>query len=557
MLWRVFMAGVRKVNASPVEQVQSAANGGHVNQMKGIHSNSSPVYKTSSDTALSGGMKNLNLQDKTGPPNRRGIFRTYSAKPTIRSLKDAASMIKDEHAKNIVVVAGAGISTPSGIPDFRTPGTGLYDNLQQYRIPYPEAIFDIDYFHHNPRPFFTLAQELYPTGKYRPNYIHYFVRLLYDRGQLLRMYTQNIDGLERLAGIPADKLVEAHGTFATAACTVCGHIHEGSQVKDEIFKDKIPQCKTRSCWGVVKPDIVFFGEDLPKRFYFYLKDMLQADMVLVMGTSLEVQPFAGIVDIVRGNVPRVLFNREPVGPFRYQRRTQDVVCEGDLIGGLQKFATMMDCKTDMVDLITQCEGTFKICEVDMSKKSKPNIQAHNGISRQRARLNLYEEYESDESSSESSDSTESSSESSDNSEGGGRRKQRGIQPRTRTSNLASVKNGNIKNEKNNNFNKLKSGSRILNGSILTSNTSRPNANPQENGGNDGGKRRIHSASRVSSLTQRRTVQNAEKKVEKQRNLIGFKGLTNKVNKSDATKKEGTENSNKDDNGKQKKGNACC
>lgn len=79
----------------------------------------------------------------------------------------------------------------------RTPGTGLYDNLQQYRIPYPEAIFDIDYFHHNPRPFFTLAQELYPTGKYRPNYIHYFVRLLYDRGQLLRMYTQNIDGLER------------------------------------------------------------------------------------------------------------------------------------------------------------------------------------------------------------------------------------------------------------------------------------------------------------------------------------------------------------------------
>ena len=80
---------------------------------------------------------------------------------------------------------------------FRTPGTGLYDNLQQYRIPYPEAIFDIDFFHHNPKPFFTLAKELYPTGKYRPNFIHYFVRLLHDKGMLLRMYTQNIDGLER------------------------------------------------------------------------------------------------------------------------------------------------------------------------------------------------------------------------------------------------------------------------------------------------------------------------------------------------------------------------
>lgn len=79
----------------------------------------------------------------------------------------------------------------------RTPGTGLYDNLQQYNIPYPEAIFDIDFFHHNPRPFFALAKELYPSGKYRPNYIHYFARLLNDRGMLLRMYTQNIDGLER------------------------------------------------------------------------------------------------------------------------------------------------------------------------------------------------------------------------------------------------------------------------------------------------------------------------------------------------------------------------
>ncbi|KAJ8298618.1 hypothetical protein KUTeg_022678 [Tegillarca granosa] len=120
-----------------------------------------------------------------------------SGERIIKSLNDLAQSLKEDVYKNVVVVAGAGISTPSGIPDFRSPGTGLYDNLQQYRIPYPEAIFDIDYFHQNPRPFFTLAKELYPTGKYRPNYIHYFVRLLHDKGLLLRMYTQNIDGLER------------------------------------------------------------------------------------------------------------------------------------------------------------------------------------------------------------------------------------------------------------------------------------------------------------------------------------------------------------------------
>ena len=80
---------------------------------------------------------------------------------------------------------------------FRTPGTGLYDNIQKYNLPYAEAIFDIDYFSHDPKPFYCLAQELYPSGVYRPNISHYFVRLLHEKGLLHRMYTQNIDGLER------------------------------------------------------------------------------------------------------------------------------------------------------------------------------------------------------------------------------------------------------------------------------------------------------------------------------------------------------------------------
>lgn len=79
----------------------------------------------------------------------------------------------------------------------RTPGTGLYDNLKQYRVPEPSAIFDITYFSCNPKPFFTLAKELYPGAKYSPNTAHYFIRLLQDKGLLQRNYTQNIDGLER------------------------------------------------------------------------------------------------------------------------------------------------------------------------------------------------------------------------------------------------------------------------------------------------------------------------------------------------------------------------
>lgn len=78
----------------------------------------------------------------------------------------------------------------------RTPGTGLYDNLQRYNIPYPEAIFELNYFYRNPNPFFHLAKELYP-GKYLPNVIHYFIRYLHEQNILHRVYTQNIDGLER------------------------------------------------------------------------------------------------------------------------------------------------------------------------------------------------------------------------------------------------------------------------------------------------------------------------------------------------------------------------
>ncbi|XP_043371668.1 NAD-dependent protein deacetylase sirtuin-3, mitochondrial isoform X3 [Dermochelys coriacea] len=248
----------------------------------------------------------------------------------------------------MVVMAGAGISTPSGIPDFRSPGSGLYSNLQQYNIPYPEAIFEIAYFFHNPKPFFTLAKELYP-GNYRPNYSHYFLRLLHDKGLLLRLYTQNIDGLERVAGIPLDKLVEAHGTFATATCTVCRRSYPGEDFRGDVMADKIPHCPV--CTGLIKPDIVFFGEELPHRFFLHVTDFPMADVLFIIGTSLEVQPFASLADAVRSSIPRVLINRDLVGPFAYQPQYNDVALLGDVISGVETFVELMGWKEEMQELI--------------------------------------------------------------------------------------------------------------------------------------------------------------------------------------------------------------
>ncbi|XP_072129035.1 NAD-dependent protein deacetylase sirtuin-3, mitochondrial isoform X3 [Mobula birostris] len=218
-------------------------------------------------------------------PPVRSIFRGKSSDEKVQSLQDIASLIQSAGCSKIVVMSGAGISTPSGIPDFRSPGSGLYDNLQQYDVPYPEAVFDIGYFAHNPEPFFAVARQLYP-GHCKPNFTHYFVRMLYQKGLLLRMYTQNIDGLERRAGIPPQKLVEAHGTFATATCTVCRGSFTWEQLQGDVMEGKVPHCS--SCSGVIKPDIVFFGEQLPRKFYQYLIDFPLADLLIILGTSLEV-----------------------------------------------------------------------------------------------------------------------------------------------------------------------------------------------------------------------------------------------------------------------------
>lgn len=108
----------------------------------------------------------------------------------------------------------------AGIPDFRSPNTGLYANLDKYKLPHPQAIFEINFFKENPEPFFVLAKELLPEG-FKPTVSHYFIRLLHEKGMLLRHYTQNIDTLERIAGLPYDKLVEAHGSFHTGKCLKC------------------------------------------------------------------------------------------------------------------------------------------------------------------------------------------------------------------------------------------------------------------------------------------------------------------------------------------------
>ena len=200
------------------------------------------------------------------------------------SIKNIAALISSNKYKNIIVLTGAGVSCNAGIPDFRSPGTGLYDNLAKYNLPYPEAVFDIGFYKRNPAPFVQLASELWPGLKHSPTITHTFIALLEKKGLLLRTYTQNIDMLDVLAGVSEEKMIECHGHFRTAACTICKRSFDGDECKRIITIEKqAPKCAF--CKGYVKPDIVFFGESLPNRYHRLVKrDCREADLILVMGT---------------------------------------------------------------------------------------------------------------------------------------------------------------------------------------------------------------------------------------------------------------------------------
>ena len=189
-------------------------------------------------------------------------------------------------SNKITFFTGAGISTNCGIPDFRGP-KGLYSFVQEkYNLPYPEAIFDINYFCTNPKPFFDLSKDLL-SNKIIPSISHKFIAWLEEKNKISLVMTQNIDMLHQKAG--NKKVLGCHGTYSTATCINCKKQYILNEIEDSLKAGKPPVCK---CNGIIKPDIVFFGEQLPSEFFNAYQNPPETDLLVVMGTSLTVQPAA-------------------------------------------------------------------------------------------------------------------------------------------------------------------------------------------------------------------------------------------------------------------------
>ena len=159
--------------------------------------------------------------------------------PEYNTVDDAVALLKK--SKNIIVLTGAGISTSLGIPDFRSKHTGLYSKLEYLGLSDPQEVFDIELFREDPTIFYSVAKDILPsTKKFSPT--HAFIRLLQDKNRLLTNYTQNIDNLEGYAGIDSEKLIQCHGSFATASCQECKHQITGDAIFAEMKAGNVPRC---------------------------------------------------------------------------------------------------------------------------------------------------------------------------------------------------------------------------------------------------------------------------------------------------------------------------
>ncbi|MBR4262316.1 MAG: NAD-dependent protein deacylase [Bacilli bacterium] len=204
-----------------------------------------------------------------------------------------------DQSSNIVFFGGAGVSTESGIKDFRGKD-GLYK--EKYKNYSPEYMLSIDCLINNTDLFFDYYKKNMNTLNIEPNITHRYLAKLEEQGKLKAIVTQNIDGLHQRAG--SKKVLEVHGTTYRNYCMKC----KKEYPYDYIFKSNdIPKCE---CGGTIRPDVTLYGEMLPEAYNDAITCILNADLLIVAGTSLTVQPASGLIDFYKGK-HLVIINNTP------------------------------------------------------------------------------------------------------------------------------------------------------------------------------------------------------------------------------------------------------
>jgi NAD-dependent deacetylase len=230
-----------------------------------------------------------------------------------------------------VALTGAGISVPSGIPDFRTPGEGIWEKVD------PMEVAHIDAFRRDPARFWSFYRpRLHALADVQPNGAHRALAELERRGLLEAVITQNIDTLHHKAG--SERVIEVHGSIRTSSCQSCGAEFALEGVESLFDRDGTARCA--ECQGPLKPDVVLFGEFLPERAMLEAEELAaQADLILCVGSSLEVYPVAGLPSVTLGRGGRLAVITKGPTPFD---RDAAVRMDGDVVADLDAVLEALD-----------------------------------------------------------------------------------------------------------------------------------------------------------------------------------------------------------------------
>ena len=219
--------------------------------------------------------------------------------------EELAALVREAHG--VVALTGAGVSVPSGIPDFRTPETGMWANVD------PMEVAHIDVFERDPARFWSYYRPRFAAlGDKRPNRAHAALAELERRGLLTGVITQNVDRLHRAAG--SRNVVEVHGSIETSSCRDCAASYDIDQVDSLFDADGVALCA--ACGGAVKPDVVLFGELLPEEAMRRAQELAAAaELMLCVGSSLVVHPVAALPELTLAAGGRLAIVTKSATPY--------------------------------------------------------------------------------------------------------------------------------------------------------------------------------------------------------------------------------------------------
>ena len=293
-------------------------------------------------------------------------YKFYS-KEEIYSIKynKFINNFKQNKFRNIIFMVGAGISTTAGIPDFRSE-TGLFKQLQdKYNMKSPEEFFMKETFLEKPELFYEFCK-IFDLSAVKPTLTHKFMNYLTSKNIVKYVFSQNIDGLELKAKIPEEKIIFAHGSFTQGHCPQCKISVDINKINKGIQEGFVVKCDI--CGGPCKPNIVFYHEDVNEKFYEKIKESDDFDLVIIMGTSLQVLPFAQIPSMMKLSSWKVVFNKDKVGRFLFNFLFSNTLfIQGTTDDIVKKF--LKD-----VDLLEDFKNFVKINYGDENIDSNDNVQ---------------------------------------------------------------------------------------------------------------------------------------------------------------------------------------